>query len=237
MLRSHKCWRARTQSSLPASISWDGTHAETGGSVALGCDEGLGLFYGLEASPDNNVEHVALEDAADDAVAGCVAAHADLLPYLGTDSVVEDLELLRQALGEDEISYLGASYGTAIGLVYAERYGPNVRAMVLDGVLDPRFTLEEWLTSQAIALEDALDTLLGDNVDAYDTLPGPRRGQRRTNRPAVTRAPQLLRRPTAPALATTSTEPSSTRSTVMQQGCASLQLATPPVRRSTRTPQ
>ncbi len=47
------------------------------------------------------------------------------------------MDVVRAALGEDQINYLGFSYGTELGAAYAERYPDRVRAMVLDGAVDP----------------------------------------------------------------------------------------------------
>jgi len=59
------------------------------------------------------------------------------LANVGTASVVRDMDLVRQALGDDQLNYLGYSYGTEIGTAYLERFGDHVRAMVLDGAIDP----------------------------------------------------------------------------------------------------
>jgi len=59
------------------------------------------------------------------------------LANVGTVSVARDMDMVRQALGEDQISYLGYSYGTELGTAYLERYGDHVRTMVLDGAIDP----------------------------------------------------------------------------------------------------
>jgi pimeloyl-ACP methyl ester carboxylesterase len=81
---------------------------------------------------------------------GPVAAHAD------TTSVVRDMDALRVVLGEQEISFYGASYGTLIGEQYAERYGNRVRGMVLDGVMDHSLNLTEFAVSSAASGEDSL---------------------------------------------------------------------------------
>ncbi|WP_141120267.1 alpha/beta hydrolase [Mycobacterium malmoense] len=59
------------------------------------------------------------------------------LANVGTASVARDMDLVRQALGDDQINYLGYSYGTELGTAYLERFGAHVRAMVLDGAIDP----------------------------------------------------------------------------------------------------
>ncbi|TVT14018.1 alpha/beta hydrolase [Amycolatopsis acidiphila] len=62
---------------------------------------------------------------------------ADLLANVGTRDVVKDLDILRAALGDKKLSYLGYSYGTQIGYSYAEAFPANVRVMLLDGAIDP----------------------------------------------------------------------------------------------------
>ena len=56
---------------------------------------------------------------------------------LFADAVVQDLDVLREALGQEQLDYLGLSYGTLIGALYAEEYPDKVGRMVLDGVLPP----------------------------------------------------------------------------------------------------
>ncbi|MCW2521498.1 MAG: tripeptidyl-peptidase, partial [Mycobacterium sp.] len=68
----------------------------------------------------------------------CVARTGlDFLANVGTASTVRDMDVVRAALGESQINYLGYSYGTELGAKYAEQFGDRVRAMVLDGAVDP----------------------------------------------------------------------------------------------------
>lgn len=67
----------------------------------------------------------------------CVKQSGPYLAFLGTTSVVRDLDRLRAAVGDQKLTYLGFSYGTAIGGVYADMFPQNVRALVLDGDVDP----------------------------------------------------------------------------------------------------
>ncbi len=62
----------------------------------------------------------------------------DVLSSVGTRDAARDMDVLRAALGDDRLSFLGQSYGTRLGAVYAEQFPGNVRAMVLDGAIDPR---------------------------------------------------------------------------------------------------
>jgi pimeloyl-ACP methyl ester carboxylesterase len=61
----------------------------------------------------------------------------EFLANIGTASSVRDMDVVRAALGENQINYVGFSYGTELGAVYAERHPDRVRAMVLDGAVDP----------------------------------------------------------------------------------------------------
>ena len=61
-----------------------------------------------------------------------------VLAAVGTRNVARDMDVLRAALGDEKLTFLGRSYGTRLGAVYAEMFPQNVRAMVLDGALDPR---------------------------------------------------------------------------------------------------
>ncbi len=61
----------------------------------------------------------------------------DLLANVGTAAAAKDMDVVRAALGENQINYLGFSYGTEIGSAYAEAYPDRIRAMVLDGAVDP----------------------------------------------------------------------------------------------------
>ena len=66
----------------------------------------------------------------------CLKHTGPLLAHVDTISVARDLEAIRVALGEDKLNFLGLSYGSLIGNIYARLYPHRIRAMVLDGPLD-----------------------------------------------------------------------------------------------------
>jgi pimeloyl-ACP methyl ester carboxylesterase len=68
----------------------------------------------------------------------CLSHSGDLLPYVGTQNAARDMEQLRKALGDERLTYLGFSYGTALGAVYADLFPSSIRAAVLDGSVDPQ---------------------------------------------------------------------------------------------------
>jgi len=141
-----------------------------GGSDALMCGEGFGAFDQLDPVPDDDGEQAVLDAAAKAFADSCAAQGERRLSHIGTTSVAQDLEWARQAVGDGQLNYLGFSYGTAIGLAYAELYPQQIRAMVLDGVSDPTQTLEELLLGQAIATERAMTAIL-DACDRSDDCP------------------------------------------------------------------
>jgi pimeloyl-ACP methyl ester carboxylesterase len=113
-------------------------------------------FFALDPDPDDPVEQADLEGMAGAIAADCEAEDGDVLAHIGTDDVVRDIDSIRRALGEDQISFYGFSYGTLLGARYAEQYPESTRAIVLDGVVDPAHDFEEWLTEQTTGFERAI---------------------------------------------------------------------------------
>ena len=89
--------------------------------------------------------------------AGCEARSGALLPYVGTMDAARDMNRIREALGESKLTYLGFSYGTLLGAAYAELYPRKIRAMVLDGAIDPAIGPIAFAEQQAAGLQQQLD--------------------------------------------------------------------------------
>ncbi|MFE0175327.1 alpha/beta hydrolase [Streptomyces sp. NPDC059002] len=129
-------------------------------------------------------EPVSCGDAADDAEAAdegsgdaaavlaelrkvaakCAAESGPVLPHVGTVNVSRDMDVMRQALGDKKLNYLGFSYGTRLGAVYAAQFPKKVGRMVLDGV----DTLTEPVAEQSLATAEGRQTAL-DNFLAWCT--------------------------------------------------------------------
>lgn len=93
----------------------------------------------------------------------CATNSGSLLPYVGTEYVARDIDLLRQALGEDQLTYYGRSFGTYIGTVYAALFPERVRALVLDGAYDPEHYANQpyaYDRPQYLALDGAMSRFL-----------------------------------------------------------------------------
>jgi pimeloyl-ACP methyl ester carboxylesterase len=70
-------------------------------------------------------------------VRGCVGKYASSLAHFNTAETAHDMDLIRQALGDSKLNYLGYSYGTRLGAAYAHQFPTQIRVAVLDGALDP----------------------------------------------------------------------------------------------------
>jgi pimeloyl-ACP methyl ester carboxylesterase len=92
----------------------------------------------------------------------------EFLANVGTASVVKDLDALRVAVGDDKLTYLGYSYGTLIGSLYAEAYPDHVRAMILDGVVDPNEDPVQAAIAQATGFQKAFDAYATDCAKSAD---------------------------------------------------------------------
>lgn len=88
----------------------------------------------------------------------CALHSGPVLPYVGTVNVARDMDAIRSALGDEKLNYLGFSYGTRLGAVYAARFPHRTGRMVLDGV----DTLTESLAEQALATARGQQRALDD---------------------------------------------------------------------------
>jgi pimeloyl-ACP methyl ester carboxylesterase len=97
-----------------------------------------------------------------DLVQACINRQGSWLAQVGTRNTARDLEALRAAIGEPKLTFLGYSYGTVIGAVYAQMYPNRVRALVLDGAVNLSATAASELHDNAVGFEQALDAFLAD---------------------------------------------------------------------------
>jgi pimeloyl-ACP methyl ester carboxylesterase len=89
--------------------------------------------------------------------AACQKATGKLLDFVGTTDTAMDLDRIRAALGDAQLTYIGHSYGTLLGETYADLYPTHIRAMVLDSVIDPSISMVQMVSDQAVGFEDVLD--------------------------------------------------------------------------------
>ncbi|GAA3117649.1 alpha/beta hydrolase [Streptomyces rectiviolaceus] len=105
--------------------------------------------------------------------AACVKGSGGILRQVGTEDAARDMDVLRAALGDVELTYLGWSYGTSLGTSYAELFPHRVRALALDGAVDPSLGWSERAVSQAVGFRRAVDDYAEHCADvAGDSCPG-----------------------------------------------------------------
>lgn len=133
-----------------------------GESAPIKClsDARLDAFLAADPTPDSTFERAQLERVSKEFADGCRARSGRLLAHVGTADTARDLESLRRALGEARLTYLGKSYGTFLGAIYADMYPNRVRAMVLDGAVDPATPRLRLAHEQAAGFELAFRTYI-----------------------------------------------------------------------------
>ena len=119
-------------------------------------------YFHLDPVPDSPAERQQLAAGNKRLTDGCEARSARILPYVSTKVVAQDMDRVRAALGDARLTYLGYSYGTAIGAAYLDQFPTRVRAMVLDGALDPTTTWDQLLAGQSKGFDVALDAFLAN---------------------------------------------------------------------------
>jgi pimeloyl-ACP methyl ester carboxylesterase len=126
--------------------------------------------YRRESMTDYSPAGVArIEQIYQQVAQGCVARTGlDFLAGVGTASTVRDMDVVRAALGENQINYLGYSYGTELGAKYAEQFGDRVRAMVLDGAVDPSADPVAENVRQLAGFQTAFDDYAADCARSVD---------------------------------------------------------------------
>lgn len=92
----------------------------------------------------------------------CEKNAGPIISHMSTANVARDMDLLRRAVGDEKMTYLGFSYGTFLGETYANLFPGKVRAMTLDAVLDPA----EWTTGETLG--DGLTQPFSYRVGSFD---------------------------------------------------------------------
>lgn len=138
-----------------------------GRSAPVDClsDAEMDEYLSLGFTPTQGDEE-AYAEADEDFVQGCSTNVGRLLDHVSTVDVARDLDVLRAALGEERLHYLGKSYGSYLGAVYAEQFPDRVGRFVLDGALPPDLSPDELIIGQAVGFERATRAWAQDCIDA-----------------------------------------------------------------------
>jgi pimeloyl-ACP methyl ester carboxylesterase len=122
-----------------------------------------------DGKPDSQKELKLLIKETRQYVSRCESRTKDILHYSTADSA-RDMDLLRAALGEKKLNYLGVSYGTYLGTLYASFFPSRVGRMVLDGAISPIVSSTDQNLTQAIGFDLALDAFIADCYTRSDCV-------------------------------------------------------------------
>ncbi len=126
------------------------------------------LYIALDGTPDDEKEVQAIIEMLQRFGQDCLTNSPELVGNIDTVSAAKDIDILRAALGDEQLNWLGKSYGTFLGATYADLFPQNVGRMLLDGAIDPTLSNLELSEGQARGFEEALGQFVEDclmNVD------------------------------------------------------------------------
>jgi pimeloyl-ACP methyl ester carboxylesterase len=141
-------------------VAWNprGTFRETAVSC-LDAESFTDLVTGGDGSPDQPGEIELLDERLDALVDECADRNGEMLTHVSTVDTAHDMAAIVRALGEEEVSYLGFSYGTTLGAAFATLYPELVRAAVLDAAYHPYGDPVDVAIAQAAGYEKRLEQL------------------------------------------------------------------------------
>ena len=122
-------------------------------------------WLAMDSTPDSPAEVATVMSAASKIGAGCLKFTPRIAPHVGTPSATQDLELLRSALGEEKLNWLGFSYGTSLGTSYIQAYPDRVGRFVLDGAVDPSLDSMQLSFGQAKGFQRAFQNFAQDCLE------------------------------------------------------------------------
>ena len=155
---------ASLKENLPGAVTeqFDLVGVEPRGTAAsdFGCGVAIPELYAPDYTIDDEADAAALIDVSQRYADGCRAGAGDLLAHVGTMDGARDLDIVRAAMGDEQVSFLGISYGSLLGQIYAHQFPTRVRAMVIDGIVEPGTPGVDAATAQAVGFERVLDAFV-----------------------------------------------------------------------------
>ena len=153
----------------------------------------MDAYTQTDTTPDDRAEKDRLVAAFKTFAEGCGRRSAHVLRHVSTVETARDMDVLRAALGDPTLTYVGASYGTFLGATYAELFPDRVGRLVLDGAMDPSLPSRRLNLDQTAGFETAFRSFTGDCVTHRDCPLGTRADRAAQNLKAFFR--QLDRAP------------------------------------------
>ncbi|MFI1974364.1 alpha/beta hydrolase [Streptomyces wedmorensis] len=128
----------------------------------------MDAYTQVDQTPDDAAEVNALSAAFKEFAAGCEKKSGAILPHVSTVETARDMDILRAVLGDEKLTYVGASYGTFLGATYAELFPARVGRLVLDGAMDPSLSAVDLNRDQTAGFETAFRAFAADCVRTPD---------------------------------------------------------------------
>jgi pimeloyl-ACP methyl ester carboxylesterase len=122
----------------------------------------MDAYVQTDITPDDRKEAGDLVDAYKQFAEGCGAHSPKLLRHVSTVEAARDMDILRAALGDEKLTYVGASYGTFLGATYAGLFPDRVGRLVLDGAMDPSLPARRLNLEQTAGFETAFQSFAKD---------------------------------------------------------------------------
>lgn len=139
-------------------VGFDPRGVDRSGGLRCQTDKELDKYMYPDTTPDTPEEVALLQAAYDSFAVACKAKYGAKVKFYSTANTARDMDMIRLAMGEEKIGYLGVSYGTYLGAVYASMFPTHVRSMVLDSAFDPKGdTIEERYMTQKRGFEKAMN--------------------------------------------------------------------------------
>ncbi|MDT9684853.1 alpha/beta hydrolase [Streptomyces sp. TRM76323] len=122
----------------------------------------MDAYTQVDQTPDDQRETGLLATSFKGFASACAKRSGRILPHVSTVEAARDMDVLRAALGDEKLSYVGASYGTFLGATYAELFPSRTGRLVLDGAMDPSLTAERLNLDQAAGFDTAFRAFAAD---------------------------------------------------------------------------
>jgi pimeloyl-ACP methyl ester carboxylesterase len=134
-------------------IGFDPRGVKRSSPVKCFTDAQLDASYGFMPDPVSDADFQSLVDLNTQMGNACQSKYGNDLSLYSTWQAAHDMDAIRAALGEPKLNYLGFSYGTLLGAVYAQLFPTHIRAMTLDGAVDPTQSYQDAAEGQAKGFE------------------------------------------------------------------------------------
>ncbi|MER5213232.1 alpha/beta hydrolase [Streptomyces sp. NPDC002838] len=128
----------------------------------------MDTYTQTDITPDDKRETTELVDAYKKFAEGCGADSPKLLRHVSTVETARDMDIVRAALGDARLNYVGASYGTFLGATYAGLFPHRAGRLVLDGAMDPSQPARRMNLDQTAGFETAFQSFAKDCVQQPD---------------------------------------------------------------------